>query len=78
MKREHPYTPSFFYRVLLLLTPLGGDVIFLTPMGVVEKTTTPAHTEHPPQTHKTAPRIEQQGTGRVFLPQDDSRPLQGQ
>ncbi|QHB37558.1 hypothetical protein PBI_P106I_45 [Cutibacterium phage P106I] len=53
-------------------------MIFLTPMGVVEKTTTSTQTEHPPQTNKTAPRIEQQGTGRVFLPPDDSRPLEGQ
>lgn len=46
MKREHPSTPIFL-SCPSLLTQLGGDVIFLTPMGVVEKTTTPAQTEHP-------------------------------
>lgn len=41
----HP--PPFFFRALLLLTPLGGDVIFLTPVGVGEKTNTPARSRHP-------------------------------
>lgn len=41
------YPPPFFFRVLLLLTPLGGDVIFLTCQGVVEKTTTPERSSHP-------------------------------
>ncbi|AKO60273.1 hypothetical protein PROCRASS1_44 [Propionibacterium phage Procrass1] len=52
----HP--PPFFFRVLLLLTQLGGDVIFLTPVGVVEKTNTPTTNRTPPQTNKTAPRID--------------------
>lgn len=40
----HPHfsSVSFFF-----LTPLGGDVIFLTIVGVAEKTNTPPHTEHP-------------------------------
>lgn len=46
MKREHPPTP-FFLSCPSLLTQLGGDVIFFTCQGVVEKTKTPPQTEHP-------------------------------
>ncbi|AUV62286.1 hypothetical protein [Propionibacterium phage pa63] len=31
-----------------------------------------------PTINKTAPRIDRQGKGRVFIPPDDSRPLQEQ
>ena len=36
-----------FSSVSFSFDTAGGDVIFFTPMGVVEKTTTPAQTEHP-------------------------------
>ncbi|AFT97775.1 hypothetical protein D292_gp44 [Propionibacterium phage P100_A] len=72
----HP--PPFFFRVLLLSTQLGGDVIFLTPVGVEEKHKHPGTFTTPHQTNKTAPRIEQQGKGKVFIPPHDSRLLQGQ
>jgi gp47 len=38
----------------------------------------PGTNRTPPQTYKTAPRIDEQGKGKVFIPPDDSRPLQGQ
>nr|DAR27400.1 MAG TPA: hypothetical protein [Caudoviricetes sp.] len=34
------------------MTQLGGDVIFFTCQGVVEKTNTPEQTEHPPKRTK--------------------------
>ena len=73
---KHP--PPFFFRVLLLLTQLGGDVIFLTPMGGSGENNHPSKFKTPPHTNKTGPRIEQQGTGRVNIPPTPSRPLQGQ
>lgn len=47
LETRTPIHPPFFFRVLLFLTQLGGYVIFFTPRGVVEKTNTPAQTEHP-------------------------------
>ncbi|QHB37135.1 hypothetical protein PBI_P108C_43 [Cutibacterium phage P108C] len=60
------------------MTQLGGDVIFLTPMGGSGENNHPSTNRTPPQTHKTGPRIEQQGIGRVFLPPTRSRLLQEQ
>ncbi|AGI12449.1 hypothetical protein PHL073M02_44 [Propionibacterium phage PHL073M02] len=40
------------------MTPLGGDVIFLTPVGVGEKNKHPTTITTPHQTNKTAPRID--------------------
>ncbi|QHB36580.1 hypothetical protein PBI_P104B_43 [Cutibacterium phage P104B] len=54
MKREHQPTPIFL-PCPSLLTQLGGDVIFLTHQGVVEKTNTPAQTEHPLKHTKQPP-----------------------
>lgn len=68
LKREHPSTP-FFFRVLLFLTQLGGDVIFFTPMGVVEKTNTPAQTEHPLKQTKQPPESNGRARARYSYPQ---------
>ncbi|AII29307.1 hypothetical protein PHL092M00_44 [Propionibacterium phage PHL092M00] len=53
-------------------------MIFLTPMGVGGENKHPATHRTPPQTNKTAPRIDQQGKGKVFIPPTVSRPLQRQ
>ena len=53
-------------------------MIFLTSMGVGEKSKHPTTCTTPPQTNKTAPRIDQQGKGRVFIPPTVPRPLQEQ
>lgn len=59
--RTHTH-PHFSSASFFFLTPLGGDVIFLTPVGVVEKTTTPApsqpptkQTKQPPESNSRAP-----------------------
>ncbi|AFT97595.1 hypothetical protein P101A_46 [Propionibacterium phage P101A] len=49
----------------------GRCDLFHMPGGVREK-------ETPPQTNKTAPRIEQQGKGKVFIPPTVSKPSEGQ
>lgn len=72
----HP--PPFFFRVLLLLTQLGGDVIFFTCQGVRVENKHPGTNRTPPQTNKTGPRIDQQGKGKVFIPPDNSKPLERQ
>lgn len=66
--RTHTH-PPFFFRVLLLLTQLGGDVIFFTPMGVVEKTNTPAQTEHPLKRTKQPPESNGRARARYSYPQ---------
>ncbi|ABE68616.1 gp47 [Propionibacterium phage PA6] len=53
-------------------------MIFLTCQGVRVENNHPTTNRTPPQTHKTAPRIDEQGKGKVFIPPDDSRPLERQ
>lgn len=53
-------------------------MIFLTPVGGSGENKHPTTNRTPPQTNKTGPRIERQGEGRVFLPLNDSKPLQRQ
>ena len=68
MKRLHSSTP-FFLSCPSLLTQLGGDVIFLTCQGVVEKTNTPAQTEHPPKRTKRPPESISRARARYSYPQ---------
>ncbi|QHB36832.1 hypothetical protein PBI_P107A_44 [Cutibacterium phage P107A] len=53
-------------------------MIFLIPMGVGEENNHPTTNRTPPQTYKTAPRIDQQGKGKVFIPSTRSMPLERQ
>ncbi|AKO60404.1 hypothetical protein AFL92_gp44 [Propionibacterium phage Solid] len=53
-------------------------MIFFTCQGVGRENKHPGTNRTPPQVNKTGPRIEQQGKGRVFIPPDDSRPLERQ
>ncbi|AFT97546.1 hypothetical protein P141_46 [Propionibacterium phage P14] len=53
-------------------------MIFLTSQGGSGENNHPTTNRTPPQTNKTAPRIEQQGKGKVFIPPTVPRPLQEQ
>ncbi|AKO60229.1 hypothetical protein MRAK_45 [Propionibacterium phage MrAK] len=77
MKREHPSTPFFLSCPSSFDTAGGRCDLFHMPGGSGENKH-PGTFKTPPQTNKTGPRIEQQGTGRVFIPPTRSRPLQEQ
>ncbi|AGI12900.1 hypothetical protein PHL113M01_43 [Propionibacterium phage PHL113M01] len=53
-------------------------MIFFTPMGGSGENNHPSKFKTPPQTNKTAPRIEQQGKGKVFIPPTVPKPLERQ
>ncbi|AKO60722.1 hypothetical protein OUROBOROS_44 [Propionibacterium phage Ouroboros] len=53
-------------------------MIFLTPMGGSGENKHPGTNRTPPHMNKTAPRIDEQGKGNVFIPPDDSNPLERQ
>lgn len=71
-------TPTpFFLSCPSLLTQLGGDVIFLTCQGVVEKTTMPPPTEHPLKRTKQPLESIGRAKARYSYPQQFPSPYRG-
>ncbi|AGI12856.1 hypothetical protein P754_gp45 [Propionibacterium phage PHL114L00] len=59
------------------MTQLGGDVIFLTPVGVVEKTNTPPRSQHPLKLTKQPPESNSRAMARYSYPQRFPSPQRG-